>query len=71
MITPQIAVRREKNRLLCGVVSCGGVVGRLAVDASGWPRAILTQATCQRCGRDQTLSFSQLEADTQAQYIRS
>ncbi len=70
MITPQVAVRREKNRLLCGVVSCDGVVGRLAVDASGWPRAILTVAACPRCGRDQTLSFAKLEADTQAQYVR-
>lgn len=70
MITPQVAVRREKNRLLCGVVNCDGVVGRLAVDASGWPRAILTLAACPRCGRDQTLSFAKLEADTQAQYVR-
>jgi len=70
MVRPQVDVRREKNRLLCGVVTCDGVVGYLAADVSGWPRAILTRKACPRCGLDQILSFAKLEADTQAQYIR-
>jgi hypothetical protein len=69
VISPQLHVRREKNRLLCGVVTCTGVLGRLVEDVSGWPRATLTETACPRCGRDQALSFAKLEADTQAQYF--
>lgn len=70
MIAQDVYVRRQKYRLICGVVTCSGVVGHLAWDASGWPRPTLTRPVCPQCQRPQTVSIAKLEADTEAQYAR-